>query len=98
MRDAAAATNAITPEKASNTDADKKDDSSSSSEEFTMEDVNKMKAELISASMPEKDVIILGNIFQKLTPNSTDEQKMDGFVSVIWPYLIPEYFCGCWKF
>lgn len=96
MRDAAAATNATTPEKASTTDADKKDDSSS--EEFTMEDVNKMKAELISASMPEKDVIILGNIFQKLTPNSTDEQKMDGFVSLIWTYLIPEYCRGCWKF
>lgn len=79
MRDIADATVAV-PEKATNTIEDKKDNSSS--EEFTMDDVNKMKAELISASMPEKHVNILGNIIEKLTQNTTTDEKIDGFVSV----------------
>lgn len=82
MRDAPDApdANAGAPAEAANTIDDNKD--SSSDEELTLDDVNKMKANLRSASMPEKDINILGNILTELTGNSTTEEKLDGFVSV----------------
>lgn len=54
---------------------------SSSSEELTVESIQKLKNELLDASMPEKYVNILEKTLVKLTPNTTDEEKMDGFVS-----------------
>lgn len=54
---------------------------SSSSEEITMAEVAKLKEELMK-TMPEKDAMLITNIFKKFTPESTDDDKMEGFVSV----------------
>lgn len=64
------------------TAATKKDDSSSEElTEITIDTVNKMQEEL-SKRMPQKEAKIVTDIFRKLTPETTPEDKIEGFVRV----------------
>lgn len=64
-------------------------------EEFTLDDVEQMKTQLLAASMPEKDVNILGHVFTKMTSNTTDAEKMDGLVSgaILRNIFVMLHFC-----
>jgi len=55
---------------------------SDSSEEFTMDDVNKLKAELAkTVPLPEAEKI--ANIFSKFTKDATSEEKVQGVVELL---------------
>lgn len=52
----------------------------SSSEELTMADVEKLKTEL-AQEMSIRDATLLTNVLKKFTEETTDEEKLQGFVS-----------------
>lgn len=52
----------------------------SSSEELTLEDIEKMRTEMLKTMKPE-EVDRITNIFKKFTKDGTSEEKLEGVVS-----------------
>lgn len=61
---------------------DLKEKSSSSSEEVTDEDINELRQKMEQEKVPAEQIKLLCDIAGKFKKGTTDEQKMEGFVSV----------------